>query len=119
MEFWYMFYHEPPKKLWGNIVVRMYNAVACADDSFCIGEDNCRVIFQQLIDSLTHYLHIAFDSTLTKNIHLEISKNLLSLEKRLNLLTSIQNVQKIFLAILVHRFALWYDQHGHEKQGYG
>ena len=101
-----MVYHQTPQKIGCHIIVGMNNSISSANNRFGIGENNQWVVFHQLIDSLSHNLHIAFHSTLTEDIILKFSKNLLAFEKRLHLLAGVQHVMQVFKAIFIHRFEL-------------
>ena len=88
-----MVYHQTPKKLWGHIVIGMDNAVAGTDNGFSIGEYNCRVMLQQLVDGLTHNLNVTLNGTLTEDVGLKVGKQLLALKERLYLFAGILHIK--------------------------
>lgn len=45
----------------------------------------------------------ALDSTLAKNVCLEIGEIIFTFEKGLNLFASVFHIQQVFLAIFIHR----------------
>ena len=59
-----MVYHQTPEEFRCNVVIGMNNTITGSDNIPGIVKDYCRVLFQQLVDSLTHNFNIALHCTL-------------------------------------------------------
>ena len=69
-------------------------------------------MFKHLVDSLPHYLYIAFYCALTKNVFLKIFKNLWpTLKKGFHLFAGGQHILQVFPTIFIHKSPVLYDQY--------